>query len=190
MPKFGSRRYVFFFLSKCVISIEYLLMMYKYSTLFYVCSNMSSELSECGESASGPQLCSSDSCRVQEFQQGYDAEEVGSGVEGGVQGSTKEWTEEFGHKISQLRGDIICGVKNKEKAEERIAESGAMKQLPVEFLQVEEAEKLKVYSDAGNLVLVLGTSNAEEDFFISELDSMGVSPLPRVLSSEFGVNDR
>ena len=49
---------------------------------------------------------------------------------------------------------------------------------------------LKVYSDAGNLVLVLGTSNAEEDFFISELDSMGVSPLPRVLSSEFGVNDR
>ena len=144
VPKFGSRRYVFFFLSKCVISIEYLLMMYKYSTLFYVCSNMSSELSECGESASGPQLCSSDSCRVQEFQQGYDAEEVGSGVEGGVQGSTKEWTEEFGHKISQLRGDIICGVKNKEKAEERIAESGAMKQLPVEFLQVEEAEKLNV----------------------------------------------
>ena len=49
---------------------------------------------------------------------------------------------------------------------------------------------LKVYSDAGNLVLILGTGNKEEDFFISQLDSMGVSPLPRLLTSEYSVNDR
>ena len=49
---------------------------------------------------------------------------------------------------------------------------------------------LKVYSDAGNLVLVLGTSDKEEDYFINELDSMGVRPLPRLLSSEYSVNDR
>jgi len=49
---------------------------------------------------------------------------------------------------------------------------------------------LKVYSDSGNLVLVLGTSDKEEDYFINELDSMGVRPLPRLLSSEYSVNDR
>ena len=49
---------------------------------------------------------------------------------------------------------------------------------------------LKVYSDAGNLVLVLGTSDKEEDYFINELDSMGVRPLPRLLSSEYSINDR
>ena len=49
---------------------------------------------------------------------------------------------------------------------------------------------LKVYSDAGNLVLVLGTSNKEEEYFINELDSMAVKPLPRLLSSEYSVNDR
>nr|CAG4641558.1 EOG090X03DI [Eurycercus lamellatus] len=49
---------------------------------------------------------------------------------------------------------------------------------------------LKVYSDQGNLVLVLGTSGKEEDFFIRELDSMGVKPLPKFLTSEYSVNDR
>lgn len=49
---------------------------------------------------------------------------------------------------------------------------------------------LKVYSDAGNLVIVLGTTSKEEEFFISELESMGVKPLPKLLSSEFSVNDR
>lgn len=49
---------------------------------------------------------------------------------------------------------------------------------------------LKVYSDPGNLVLVLGTSDKEEEFFIQELDSLGVKPLPRLLTSEIGVNDR
>lgn len=49
---------------------------------------------------------------------------------------------------------------------------------------------LKVYSDSGNLVLVLGTNPKEEEFFIEELDSMGVKPLPKLLSSEYGVNDR
>ena len=49
---------------------------------------------------------------------------------------------------------------------------------------------LKVYSDPGNLVLVLGTSDKEEEFFIQELNSMDVKPLPRLLTSEIGVNDR
>ena len=49
---------------------------------------------------------------------------------------------------------------------------------------------LKVYSDAGNLVIVLGTTPKEESFFIEELDSMGVKPLPKLLSSEYSVNER
>ena len=49
---------------------------------------------------------------------------------------------------------------------------------------------LKVYSDPGNLVLVLGTSGKEEDFFVSELDSLGVQPLPKLLTSEYSVNER
>nr|CAG4636872.1 EOG090X03DI [Ceriodaphnia reticulata] len=49
---------------------------------------------------------------------------------------------------------------------------------------------LKVYSDTGNLVIVLGTTSKEESFFIEELESMGVKPLPRLLSSEYSVNDR
>nr|CAG4640726.1 EOG090X03DI [Eulimnadia texana] len=51
-------------------------------------------------------------------------------------------------------------------------------------------ELLKVYSDAGNLVIVIGTSSKEEDFFINELDSRGVKPLPRILSSEYSTTDR
>jgi hypothetical protein len=47
-----------------------------------------------------------------------------------------------------------------------------------------------VYSDAGNLVIVLGTTPKEEEFFTGELDSMGVKPLPKLLTSEFSVNDR
>lgn len=49
---------------------------------------------------------------------------------------------------------------------------------------------LKVYSDPGNLVLVLGTSNKEEEFFINELDDMGVKPLPKLVTSEYSVNER
>lgn len=49
---------------------------------------------------------------------------------------------------------------------------------------------LKVYSDPGNLVLVLGTSGKEEEFFINELESLGVQPLPKLLTSEYSVNDR
>lgn len=49
---------------------------------------------------------------------------------------------------------------------------------------------LKVYSDPGNLVIVLGTSSKEEEFFIKQLESMNVNPLPKLLTSEFSVNDR
>lgn len=49
---------------------------------------------------------------------------------------------------------------------------------------------LKVYCDAGNLVIVLGTTPKEEQYFIEELDCLGVKPLPRLLTSEYSVNDR
>ncbi|KAK2724738.1 hypothetical protein QYM36_001283 [Artemia franciscana] len=49
---------------------------------------------------------------------------------------------------------------------------------------------LKVYSDPGNLVLVLGTSSKEEEYFISQLESLDVKPLPKVITSELSVNER
>nr|CAG4643819.1 EOG090X03DI [Lepidurus arcticus] len=49
---------------------------------------------------------------------------------------------------------------------------------------------LKVYSEPGSLVLVIGTSNKDEDYFIQQLDSMALKPLPRVINSEYGISDR
>ncbi|XP_071117720.1 DNA repair endonuclease XPF-like [Haliotis cracherodii] len=49
---------------------------------------------------------------------------------------------------------------------------------------------LKVYSDPGSLVLVLNTSTAEEEYFIEQLESQGVKPLPKAITNEFSANDR
>ncbi|XP_014261430.1 DNA repair endonuclease XPF [Cimex lectularius] len=43
---------------------------------------------------------------------------------------------------------------------------------------------IKVYCDPGNLVLILGATVDEEQHYISQLESMGVNPLPKVISSD------
>ncbi|XP_075228902.1 DNA repair endonuclease XPF mei-9 [Lycorma delicatula] len=49
---------------------------------------------------------------------------------------------------------------------------------------------IKVYCDPGNLVLVFGTTHEEEQFFISELDKQGVTPLPRVITADNSTTER
>lgn len=49
---------------------------------------------------------------------------------------------------------------------------------------------LKVYCDAGNLVLVLGAGGDDEERLVRDLDALQVRPLPRFLTGECGVNDR
>ncbi|XP_063242959.1 DNA repair endonuclease XPF [Bacillus rossius redtenbacheri] len=49
---------------------------------------------------------------------------------------------------------------------------------------------LKVYSDPGNLVIVLGTSSKEEEFYLSQLEAEGVKHLPRVVTNEYSSSDR
>ncbi|CAH1389674.1 unnamed protein product [Nezara viridula] len=49
---------------------------------------------------------------------------------------------------------------------------------------------IKVYSDPGNLVLVLGATSDEEQFFISELQKMEFTPLPKVISAEVSTSER
>jgi hypothetical protein len=49
---------------------------------------------------------------------------------------------------------------------------------------------IKVHCDPGNLVIVLGASNEEELFFISELETQGVTPLPKVITAEVTNNER
>ncbi|XP_046672972.1 DNA repair endonuclease XPF isoform X1 [Homalodisca vitripennis] len=49
---------------------------------------------------------------------------------------------------------------------------------------------MKVYCDPGNLVLVLGTASREEEYFVTELERQGVSPLPRVITSDVTNTER
>lgn len=49
---------------------------------------------------------------------------------------------------------------------------------------------IKVYSDPGNLVIVVGTTNKEEEFYISQLKSQGVNPLPKVITTEYNAAER
>ncbi|XP_043945344.1 DNA repair endonuclease XPF [Protopterus annectens] len=49
---------------------------------------------------------------------------------------------------------------------------------------------LKLYSDPGNLVLVLNTTVPEEEYFIEQLRSEGVSHLPKIITNEISSNDR
>lgn len=49
---------------------------------------------------------------------------------------------------------------------------------------------IKVQCDPGNLVLVLGATSDEEQFFISELEKNCVTPLPKVISAEVSTSDR
>lgn len=49
---------------------------------------------------------------------------------------------------------------------------------------------LKVWCDPGNLVLVLGTQAQEEEYFIKQLETQGISPLPRIINNETNANER
>ncbi|XP_067003038.2 DNA repair endonuclease XPF isoform X2 [Anabrus simplex] len=49
---------------------------------------------------------------------------------------------------------------------------------------------VKVYSDPGNLVLVLGTRGKEEEYFLSRLLDEGVKPLPKVITTEYSSAER
>nr|CAD7600679.1 unnamed protein product [Timema genevievae] len=49
---------------------------------------------------------------------------------------------------------------------------------------------LKVYSDPGNLVVVLGTTGKEEEFYLSQLEAEGVKCLPKVITNEYNSAER
>ncbi|EEC02787.1 DNA repair endonuclease xp-f / mei-9 / rad1, putative [Ixodes scapularis] len=49
---------------------------------------------------------------------------------------------------------------------------------------------IKVHNDPGNLVLVLGTTSQEEEFFISRLEADNVNPLPKSITADCSTKDR
>eukprot|EP00794_Sanderia_malayensis_P007975 gene7975-8834_t len=49
---------------------------------------------------------------------------------------------------------------------------------------------LQMYCEATFLVLVLNTNTEEEEFLIDELRGLGISQLPKVITNEFGTNER
>ncbi|CAN7939277.1 unnamed protein product, partial [Ixodes hexagonus] len=49
---------------------------------------------------------------------------------------------------------------------------------------------IKVHNDPGNLVLVLGTTSQEEEFFISSLEADNVNPLPKSITADCSTKDR
>jgi len=49
---------------------------------------------------------------------------------------------------------------------------------------------LKVYSDAGNLVIVVGSTSKEEEFYVAQLEAEGVKPLPKIITTEYAASDR
>ncbi|XP_071550106.1 DNA repair endonuclease XPF [Panulirus ornatus] len=46
------------------------------------------------------------------------------------------------------------------------------------------------YNDAGNLVIVIGTTSNEEEYVLSQLEGRGVSPLPRCVTADCSVTER
>ena len=52
------------------------------------------------------------------------------------------------------------------------------------------ASLLKVYSDPGNLVLVLGTTDPEEAFFQSKLEEEGATKLPKKITTDYSTTER
>ncbi|XP_078702726.1 DNA repair endonuclease XPF-like [Branchiostoma floridae x Branchiostoma belcheri] len=49
---------------------------------------------------------------------------------------------------------------------------------------------LQLYSDASNLVIVINTTQHEEEYLIEELSVAGVSPLPKSVTNEYSITDR
>lgn len=52
------------------------------------------------------------------------------------------------------------------------------------------ANVLKAYSDPGNLVIVLGTTDHDERYFIDLLKTYGTNALPRIINAECSSNER
>ncbi|XP_043278151.1 DNA repair endonuclease XPF [Venturia canescens] len=52
------------------------------------------------------------------------------------------------------------------------------------------ANILKVYLDPGNLVLVLGTTDRDEEYFVNQLSTMGVTTMPKIISAQITSNER
>ncbi|XP_076231477.1 DNA repair endonuclease XPF mei-9 isoform X1 [Calliopsis andreniformis] len=52
------------------------------------------------------------------------------------------------------------------------------------------ANVLRAYIDPGNLVIVLGTTNHDEEYFIDILKNLGLKQLPRVVTSECSADER
>ncbi|XP_072024102.1 DNA repair endonuclease XPF-like [Amphiura filiformis] len=49
---------------------------------------------------------------------------------------------------------------------------------------------IKLHCDSGNLVLVVNTTNLEEEYFIEELHKDGIKPLPKVINNEYNATER
>ncbi|KAJ8040533.1 DNA repair endonuclease XPF [Holothuria leucospilota] len=49
---------------------------------------------------------------------------------------------------------------------------------------------LKLYCDPGNLVLVLNTSEQEQEYLMEELEKCGTAVMPRMVNNEVGTNER
>lgn len=49
---------------------------------------------------------------------------------------------------------------------------------------------IKVHNDPGSLVLILGTTAEEEEFFISQLQADNVNPLPKCITADCGTKER
>ncbi|KAK7047730.1 DNA repair endonuclease XPF [Halocaridina rubra] len=49
---------------------------------------------------------------------------------------------------------------------------------------------ITAYNDAGNLVLVIGTTSKEEEFVLSQLEAQGIKNLPKCITAENSVNER
>lgn len=49
---------------------------------------------------------------------------------------------------------------------------------------------IKVHNDPGNLVLVLGTEQQEEEFLLSQLEAQNISPLPKAVTADCSTKER
>jgi hypothetical protein len=49
---------------------------------------------------------------------------------------------------------------------------------------------IRAHCDAKQLVFVLGATADDEVYYVSELEKLGVSPLPRLVTADVSVKDR
>ena len=51
-------------------------------------------------------------------------------------------------------------------------------------------EFVRVYSDPASLVLVLNSSQADENYFTEQLEKLGVAKAPRIITNEVNASER